>query len=272
MIVNKKKLKKRKLKKGLKKKEKIVFIKSVSNGNIPPFMPLGSDLISTSGTQRLSKVARQLNMRISEIADFLKDNGFEIEYKPNSKLTTEQIEFLNDSRKEKLVDDFQVIDYTWKLLEDLKLDYSLIFSISPEQFENLVAEFLTKNNFSVRLNGETNRKDGGIDLIAWKKEIVTIIIAIQVKFKSKISKKVTASEIRDFKGSLSINNYFTAGMVVTNTDFTADARWIEEQLNSSLELKNSNDLKSWLNSNFSSKKKISLDLNLGKDIYFNEEI
>lgn len=272
MIVNKRKIKKRRLKKGIKKKEKEAFLKTVSDGKIPPFIESENGLLSTTRVLRLSKVAKELNKGITEIVNYLHDNGFEIDSNPITKLTIEQIEFLNGSRKEKTIEGSCVIDYSYKLLEDLKLDYNLIFKITPEQFEKLVAEFLIQSGFKVRLNGKTNRKDGGIDLIAWKKEIVTIVIAIQVKFKSDIHKKVTSGEVRDFKGALSINDCFAAGMVVTNTDFTVDARWIEEQINSKLELKNYDDLKSWLNANFVSKKEIKLDLNLGKDIYFNERL
>ncbi len=270
MSINKQKVRQRRLKKGFKKKER--FLDEVSKGHLPPFIDSNDSLLPTNRPIRISKVAKELNKGIAEIIHFLRDNGFDIENNPNVKLTIEHIEILNGIRKKKEIDSTLVLDYTWKLLEDLKIDYKIIFTITPEQFEHLVAEFLTKSKFTVRLNGKTNRKDGGIDIIAWKKDIVTVILAIQVKFKEDWSKKVTAGEVRDFKGALAINDYFTAGMVVTNTDFTEDARWIEEKLNSKIELKNYDDIKNWMNENFVSRKEIVFDLNLGKDVYFNEII
>jgi len=272
LIINKKKIRNRKLKKGKKRKENKLFLTSISSGKIPALIDNDVDLLPTSNVLRLSKVARKLNKSFREITDYLNNNGFEIELNPNSKLSIEQIQALNNSKTNKTIDDSRVIDYTWKLIDDLKLDYNIIFEITPEQFEKIVAEFLIQSGFTVRLNGKTNQKDGGIDIIAWKKEILTIVVAIQVKFKTFKDKKVTSSEVRDFKGSLAINDYFTAGMVVTNTDFTVDARWIEEQINSKLELKNYKDLKKWMNKNFTSSKEIILDLNLGKDINFKEKI
>lgn len=248
------------------------FLDEISKGHIPPFIKPGDNLLPNDKEIRLSKVARRLNKGITEIVHYLRDNGFDIDSNPNAKLNIEHIEVLNGTWRKEEIDNTLVLDYTWKLLEDLRFDYTLIFTLTPEQFEHLVAEFLTQSKFKVHLNGKTNRKDGGIDIIAWKKDIVTVILAIQVKFKEDWLKKVTASEVRDFKGSLAINDYFTAGMVVTNSDFTADARWIEEKLNSKIELKNYEDIKNWMNDNFVSRKEIILDLNLGKNVNFNQKI
>lgn len=272
MIANKKEFKRKKRVKAQKKKAQKLFLDKLSLAKRPPFISSEKDLLPSNKALRLSKVARMLDKGIHEIVCYLEENGFQIEASPNFKINAEHIDVLNNSKKEKDITDACVIDYTWKLLEDLRIDYNVIFSLTPEQFENLVAEFLVQSGFKVKLNGETYRKDGGIDLIAWKKDIVTIVIAIQVKFKHDFSKKVTSGEVRDFQGALSINDYFNAGMVVTNTDFTVDSRWIEEQIRLKLELKSSKDLKCWLKGNFLSKKEMNLDLNLGKDVYFKEKL
>lgn len=272
MKLSKQKKKNRKHRKGIQKKEKSPFLKKMSDGTFPAFKSSENTKFSITSTVRLSKAARILNKGISEIVSHFEENGFNIESSPNYKFSKEEIEFLNESDKEKHIVDTHVIDYTWKLLEDLKLDYNLIFKITPEQFEKLVAELFKRNGFEVRMNGKTNSKDGGIDVIAWKKDIVNIVIAVQVKFKSRIEKKVEAGEVRDLKGALAINDYFTAGMLVTNTAFTSDARWIEEQVNSKLELKNAKDIKQWLSNNFATSKKIDLNCQFGKDIHFNQTI
>lgn len=265
----KKQLNKRKKRKALKNKQQ-TFISKISGSN--KILTINNKSIEPK-PKRLSKIARELNLSISDISKIIKNNingGFD--ENPNTILSKEEINGLNEILQKREALDTKVIDYTWKLLEDLKKDYSLIFQITAEEFEKLVHEFLLQNGFTVKSNGVTNRKDGGIDLIAWKKDIINIVIAVQVKFKTKHKNLVTTGEVRDFKGALSINDYFTAGMVVTNTDFTPDARWIEEQLNSKLELKNYSDIENWLNKNFTTNKNIELNVNLGKDVYFNKSI
>ena len=264
MIINKAKRRKLKIQRRERKKEKVV--EEIIKGNIPKFIPQDHPLFPNDKPLRLSKIARELNKGVGEIVKFFSDNGIAIDSDPNFKLNSEQIDILNGSRK--IFQESFIVDYTWRLLEELKLDYNIIFRITPEQFEKIVAEFLTRSGFTVRLNGDTNRKDGGIDIIAWKKDIVTLILAVQVKLKRDVRKKVTASEVRDFKGAISINDYFTAGMVVTNTDFTADARWIEERLNSKIELKNYQDLKEWLNNNFLTNKVTHIDISITKDVKY----
>jgi translation initiation factor IF-2 len=44
---------------------------------------------------RLSQLARELNVGIATIVDFLKSKGFEVENKPNTKISDEQISLLN---------------------------------------------------------------------------------------------------------------------------------------------------------------------------------
>ncbi|MFT6746997.1 MAG: translation initiation factor IF-2, partial [Glaciecola sp.] len=44
--------------------------------------------------QRLSKVARDFNLGLSTIVDFLSEKGFEVESKPNTKLVPEMMEML----------------------------------------------------------------------------------------------------------------------------------------------------------------------------------
>ena len=43
---------------------------------------------------RLSQVARKLNVGLSTIAEHLETKGFEVDHKPNTKITLEQFEML----------------------------------------------------------------------------------------------------------------------------------------------------------------------------------
>lgn len=220
--------------------------------------------LPTDKAMRLSKVAIELNVGISTIASYLELNGFNIDQSPNTKLAPELIEIINGNPSH--LDKPFISDYTYKLIDDLKIDYDIIFKISPEQFELLVANLLDRRGFKVQINGKTNTKDGGIDIIAYRKDIILIVIAIQVKFKTRPEKKVNAGEVRDFKGALSLNDYFSAGILITNTDFTVDARWIENQLNAKMELKDSEDIQMWLRDNFTTKKNLRMEVDIAKDV------
>ena len=45
---------------------------------------------------RLSKAAREVNLGIQHVAEFLSEKGFEVEPKPNTKLSSEMYELLLD--------------------------------------------------------------------------------------------------------------------------------------------------------------------------------
>ncbi len=231
---------------------------------------INSNLIGGEKTMRLSLVARKLDSGLKTIVDILKKYGENIEPKPNAKISEAHFSYLKEYLFKEKYSKPYVKDYTYQLIEDLKLDYQQIFHISPEAFENLVMELLKRNKFHVTKIGDTNQKDGGIDIVAIKKDIVNIIIAVQVKHKQ--SKKVEVGEVRDFAGALSINNFFSAGMLVTNTDFTQPSKWIEEKLESKVELKNSNDIQNWLLNNFTTAKKSDIDVEIGKGVRFTKEI
>lgn len=211
---------------------------------------------------RLSKVLKELNVGMNTVIHFFESRGIRIEPRPNFKLNPEHIDHINGTASN-LKNSF-VSDYSIKLMEDLKIDYNIIFSLTPEQFEKIVATFLEKSGFEVMLNGKTNQKDGGVDIIAWKRDVVAIVIAVQVKFKTREENKVTSSEVRDLMGVLDFNPPFHAGMLVTNSFFTSDARYFEER--AKIELKDSQDLKSWLQDNFVPEKPFELDLEIAKDV------
>jgi len=231
---------------------------------------INSNLLQGEKNMRLTFVARKFDLGLASIAEILKENGEDIKPNPNTKLSENQFSFIREYLFNKKYGKPVIKDYTNQLIEDLKLNYQQIFKITPEAFENLVVELLKRNHFEVTKIGETNRKDGGIDIVAVKKDIVTIIVAVQVKHK--VSKTVDVGEVRDFAGALSINNLFSAGMLVTNTDFTQDSRWIEAKLDSKIELKNNNDIQNWLLNNFTTSKKSNINVELGKGVRFRKDI
>ena len=79
------------------------------------------------------------------------------------------------------------VDLSPRLIEFLKEDPSRLAQLSPDQFENFVADRLDRMGFDVTLTGNTFSKDGGIDLIAVPKQSgpTSFLLAAQVKHHSR---------------------------------------------------------------------------------------
>ena len=140
---------------------------------------------------------------------------------------------------------------TQELLCMLKRDPSSLATLSPEQFENLVADRLEHMGYRVNLTGALNSRDGGVDLVATPKVQTTVpfVIAGQVKH-HRHGKRTGVEAVARFlawKGTV-----FKAGLLVTNTDFTSDALWLAAQENNRywLQLRNIEALKRWIQDNF----------------------
>ena len=136
----------------------------------------------------------------------------------------------------------RVINFSPELVRFLQEHPIRLRSLTPEQFERFTAERLDRMGFNVTLTGATNRKDGGIDLIAVPKlgGIGSIVIAGQVKHHRGDQRTDRLLAWKD--------SYFDIGLLVTNTSFTRDAIWTaqHERNRNFLRLRDFNDLKRWL--------------------------
>jgi transcriptional regulator with XRE-family HTH domain len=146
----------------------------------------------------------------------------------------------------------RVCDNSPELLRFLREDPARLHALSPEKFEQFVAERLDRAGFNVKLTGLTNRKDGGIDLIAVPKaaSVGSIVIAAQMKHHQVAQKtgRDAVDRLLAWKDSM-----FGVGLLVTNTSFTKDAIWTAQQERNSrfLKLRDFTDLKRWLEDQFS---------------------
>src|ERR1019366_3170502 len=118
----------------------------------------------------------------------------------------------------------RVVDFSPELLRLLQEDPTRLRSLTPEQFERFTAERLDRMGYNVTLTGATNRKDGGIDLIAVPKlaSLGSYVIAGQVKHHR--GNQSTGVDAVDRLLAWN-NSVFRAGLLVTNTAFTIDAVW-----------------------------------------------
>ncbi|WP_343639057.1 restriction endonuclease [Chryseobacterium sp.] len=209
---------------------------------------------------RLNKVVKELNMSMSKLVLLLEENNFEVDHNPNAVIGEEALKFLFGEDEDKSIN-IILTDPTYEIIEWIRKDFKNLDKLTPDTFEKLIITILKNKGFGIEKSGSTNKADGGIDVIAYKKDIVNIIIAIQIKYKINTIKKVTASEVRDFVGAMNLVNYFNSGMLITNTFFTEESKWLEEK-NHNLELKDSKDIQNWLKNNFITSKEINKDIKL----------
>ncbi len=156
---------------------------------------------------------------------------------------------LEETTPRDLIARFEIVDITWLLLDWVKDDPARMAQLTPEQFENLVANRLRANNFTVYRNGHTYQRDGGVDLFAVPNAgELPGVVAVQVKHSHR-NKRVGPAVIREFAGVVTTTG-LNAGLIVTNTDFTPDARWFARQTGSLIRLRNFADLRRWLEDQF----------------------
>jgi hypothetical protein len=143
----------------------------------------------------------------------------------------------------------ELVDVTEVLLERLRLDPGEINRISAEQFEEFICERLSAMGFEAHRIGRTNRKDGGIDIVFWNSGSFPVLGAAQAKHHRNPSISNGPDVIRDFRGVLATQP-FQFGVVITNTTFTADARWFAGHQQGLVRLRDGEDLRKWIHDEF----------------------
>lgn len=137
-----------------------------------------------------------------------------------------------------------------QLIERLRLDPKLLHDLTPEQFEDFVCDRLYVWGMEPRKVGRTNQMDGGIDVVFWprSKNAFPFLGAAQVKHHRR-SVKEGPNAVREFAGVLS-GHPFNAGLFVTNTAFTPQAKWFAEHSSALLRLRDFEDMRRWIASEF----------------------
>jgi hypothetical protein len=142
----------------------------------------------------------------------------------------------------------RVVDFSPMLLRFLQEDPGRMRLLTPDQFERFVADRLHRMGYNVTLTGQTNRKDGGIDLIAVPKaaSLGSFLIAAQMKHHRDDRRKTGRDAVDRLLAWK--DHRFHIGLLVTNTGFTQDAVWTAQQERNAhfLRLRDFTDLKRWL--------------------------
>ncbi|HXS95943.1 MAG TPA: restriction endonuclease [Candidatus Limnocylindrales bacterium] len=145
----------------------------------------------------------------------------------------------------------RVVDVSPELLRFLQEDPNRLRSLTPDEFERFTAQRLDRMGYNVTLTGASNRKDGGVDLIAVPKtpNVGSVVIAGQVKHHRGDQKtgRDAVDRLLSWKDS-----YFGVGLLVTNTSFTHDAvSTAQKERNARfLRLRDFTALKRWLEDRF----------------------
>ena len=122
--------------------------------------------------------------------------------------------------------------------------------LDGSSFERLLMTLIDRMGYHIKAVGDTNRKDGGIDIVAWPERGLPHVVAIQAKHHT-VQTNTSVGDVRNFVGAIEANPTFNFGLMVTNTDFTADAKEFAKKVPSKVRLRTGRDIRRWLNHDFS---------------------
>jgi restriction endonuclease Mrr len=145
----------------------------------------------------------------------------------------------------------ELVTITPALLSALVADASLVFRISPATFEELLCDRLFAMGFEPRKTGKTNHKDGGVDIVFWPRSRAAfpVLGAVQAKHHKNPDTREGSGVVRDFAAAVGAHP-FNAGLLVTNTAFTPDAKWFAKERAALVRLRDLVDLRRWLANRF----------------------
>jgi len=136
------------------------------------------------------------------------------------------------------------------LAEHLAVEPTLIHGLLPNEFEELICERLSAMGLEARRVGGTYQKDGGIDIVFWPRDSnFPFLGAAQVRHHRTPRTKEGVRSVRDFAGAIA-GHPFGAGIIVTNTSFTADAEWFARERAKLIRLRGYHDVRRWLLGDF----------------------
>lgn len=147
--------------------------------------------------------------------------------------------------------DPEIIDYTDTAIAFARESSSLnlyqdLCDLSPSQFEHFVAGQFKQMGFDVQPTGPTSFRDGGIDLVAIPKRrtVGSCLVAVQVKHhqRNRKTRRNAVDRLLAWKDS-----HFRIAVLITNTGFTRDARWVADRPNNRpfIRLRDFEDLRRW---------------------------
>lgn len=141
----------------------------------------------------------------------------------------------------------ELVDITPQLLDILRSEPERLRQLTSDAFEVLICERLEHFGYAfARVGRHSFQRDGGIDLIAWPRSaLVPTLIAVQAKHTTRVGRQIGPQAVRDLVGATRQHG-LSAGLLVTNTTFSPDARWFAEKEPMLVRLRDITDLRRWL--------------------------
>lgn len=145
----------------------------------------------------------------------------------------------------------EVVDFGEVLLQELKRNPEELHVLNAEQFELFICNRLSAMGMGTTRVSSTYRKDGGIDIVAWPEQdpMFPFLLAVQAKHHSNTRIKTGPREVREFRDVVE-HLPFQAGLLVTNTTFTPDAKWAASNRAHLVRLRDFEDLRRWIMGEF----------------------
>lgn len=132
------------------------------------------------------------------------------------------------------------------ILKWLGDDEERLLQLNDASFERLLMTLIYRMGYHVKPVGDTHKKDGGIDIVAWPEHGLPHLVAIQAKHHG-VQNKTSVGDVRNFVGAIEANPVFNFGLLVTNTCFTADAKAFADKVPTKVRLRSGLDIVRWLN-------------------------
>ena len=130
-----------------------------------------------------------------------------------------------------------------RLISDLARNPQLLYTLTPREFEYLIADLLDKEGYQVRVTKAS--RDGGVDIYAAKKNWVgSFLFLIECK-KNSPNNRVGVNVIRNLYGVLQ-RERATYSMVATTSFFTSGALEFQKTISNQMSLCDYNNLVKWL--------------------------
>lgn len=150
-----------------------------------------------------------------------------------------------DERYQKVISTIHIVNK--EFLKRLSERPSLLYELSPRQFEELVAELLERRGYDVTLTPAS--RDGGVDIYAAeKKDLGQFLYLVQCK-KFRPERRVGVGIIRELLGTLELKRA-TAGILVTTSFFTKDAYELQQTLRFRIGLQDYFGIQKWVKQEF----------------------
>ncbi len=145
----------------------------------------------------------------------------------------------------------RLLPVTRLLIPALAANPSLIHQLTPSQFEDFVCDRLFAMGMEPRRVGLMNQRDGGVDVVFWPRDrsAFPFLGAAQVKHHRNSHKLEGPAAVRELAAVLGAHP-FHAGLLVTNTTFTPDAKWFAAHHAQLIRLRDFADIQRWLRGRF----------------------